>query len=681
MAGKVALVDRGTCAFVVKIANVQAAGAVGVVIANNQGDTLITMGEQTGATALPYTIPALFVGQADGASLKALVASGLFVTLTRQWGRDGSVDDQIVAHEWAHFLSNRLIGDAIGLKSNQSQGLGEGWSDFNALLLTVQASDTAQPGGAGFAGTYAIGGYADGGTSAIGVPNEGWYFGLRRYPYSTDMSKNPLTYADIMNGVPLPAGPPVNTEAMGALVTAGLDNAEVHNTGEVWATMLWECYASLLRDTGRMTFDQARDRMRAYLVASLKLTPVNPTLLEARDALLAVAFAADPDDGALFVRAFAKRGAGTRAVASPDRFTQANAGVVESYDVGGDLGIVSATLDDSIAPCDRDGRLDAGETGALSLSLKNRGLARLAATQLVLSSTNPAISFPGGATLSVPTTDPTQSTSLTIPVKLEAGTAGIQRIDLALTLRDPAMLADATSTILWRGNVDDAPASSASDDVESALSPWVASSAPGYDPTALFRRIEVTAFDHRWASHAGTFLPSDLRLTSPPLVFSASGPVSFTFRHRYSFLHGSIVTTGTDYLDGGVVDFSSDGGATWGSTDVTISPGYTQTLWNGTSAANPLKGMLAWAGDSPDLPGFTQVTVTFGSSWNGKTVLVRFHRGMEGNFDENYWEIDDLAFSGIANKPFPTLVPDRGICRGPILPVGTTWPGGVVKKR
>ena len=117
--------------------------------------------------------------------------------------------------------------------------------------------------------------------------------------------------------------------------------------------------------------------MRAYLVASLKLTPVNPTLLEARDALLAVAFAADHDDHALFVRAFAKRGAGPRAVASPDRFTASNAGVVESYEVGGDLGIVSVSLEDSVAPCDGDGRLDAGETGLLTLSLKNRGLSRL----------------------------------------------------------------------------------------------------------------------------------------------------------------------------------------------------------------------------------------------------------------------------------------------------------------
>ena len=170
------------------------------------------------------------------------------------------------------------------------------------------------------------------------------------------MTKDPLTYKHIMNGVALPPGVPI------AFPDDGSFNSEVHATGEIWTTMLWECYAALLRDGGRLTFDEARDRMRAYFVASLKLTPLNPTLLEARDALLAAAFAADPDDHALFLRAFAKRGAGPRA-ATGDRFDPDNAGAVESFDVGGDLGVAAVALDDSIAPCDRDGRLDAGETG------------------------------------------------------------------------------------------------------------------------------------------------------------------------------------------------------------------------------------------------------------------------------------------------------------------------------
>src|SRR5206468_9330227 len=108
------------------------------------------------------------------------------------------------------------------------------------------------------------------------------------------------------------------------------NNAEVHNTGEVWCTMLWECYAALLRDIGRLTFAQSQQRMRDYLVAAYKLTPNAPTLLEARDALLAAAFASDATDFQAFWTAFAKRGAGVGAVA-PNRFDSNNSGVVESF--------------------------------------------------------------------------------------------------------------------------------------------------------------------------------------------------------------------------------------------------------------------------------------------------------------------------------------------------------------
>ncbi len=133
---------------------------------------------------------------------------------------------------------------------------------------------------------------------------------IRRYPYSTDMNINPLTFKHIVNGEPLPVGPPVAFGANGA------SNAEVHNTGEVWATMMWEAYASILRDTlganPRLTFAQAQDRMKLYLVASLKMTPSSPTFTEARDAVLAAAYATDAVDFVKFQLAFAKRGAGPR---------------------------------------------------------------------------------------------------------------------------------------------------------------------------------------------------------------------------------------------------------------------------------------------------------------------------------------------------------------------------------
>ncbi len=91
--------------------------------------------------------------------------------------------------------------------------------------------------------------------------------------------------------------------------------------------MLWECYASLLN---AYPFQEAQDRMKSYLVAAYKATPNSPTLLEARDALLAAAAASDPADYTRFVNAFAKRGAGFGAKAA-DRDSVDHVGVVESF--------------------------------------------------------------------------------------------------------------------------------------------------------------------------------------------------------------------------------------------------------------------------------------------------------------------------------------------------------------
>lgn len=66
-AGKIAVVDRGTCAFEIKVKNAENAGAIGVIVANNTIG-LLTMADDATVVA---TIPAIMVSQADGAAIKA----------------------------------------------------------------------------------------------------------------------------------------------------------------------------------------------------------------------------------------------------------------------------------------------------------------------------------------------------------------------------------------------------------------------------------------------------------------------------------------------------------------------------------------------------------------------------------------------------------------------------------
>ena len=338
VAGRIAVVDRGVCTFVVKAKNAQNAGAAGVLVLNNVAPGAPGMA----GTDATITIPVVSVSFADGAAIKAQLALPAAVNLriARQGGvqREGALDNTLIAHEWGHYISNRLVANSNGLVAQQARGMGEGWADFHALLLLVKEGDRALPGNAAFNGTYPENAYPLGGPDfAPDALNNAYYFGIRRYPYSRDVTKNPLTFRHIANGVALPDAPAPSPRVSSA-------NAEVHNTGEVWATMLWECYTNLLNDTGRLTFAQAQERMKRYLVGAYKMTPTDPTFVGARDALLAVMQAQDPADRDLCMQGFAKRGAGAGAVA-PNNLSEDNAGVVESFKVAIEAGTTTPVVE------------------------------------------------------------------------------------------------------------------------------------------------------------------------------------------------------------------------------------------------------------------------------------------------------------------------------------------------
>lgn len=68
--GNIALVDRGTCSFVIKAANVQAAGAIGMIVADNApGSPAGMSGDDPNVT-----ITSVRISQADGAALKLALA-------------------------------------------------------------------------------------------------------------------------------------------------------------------------------------------------------------------------------------------------------------------------------------------------------------------------------------------------------------------------------------------------------------------------------------------------------------------------------------------------------------------------------------------------------------------------------------------------------------------------------
>jgi len=71
IAGRIALIDRGSCTFVAKARNAQAAGAIGVVIADNTRTTCAPPG--MAGVAPDVTIPIVSITQGDGDTLKTVL--------------------------------------------------------------------------------------------------------------------------------------------------------------------------------------------------------------------------------------------------------------------------------------------------------------------------------------------------------------------------------------------------------------------------------------------------------------------------------------------------------------------------------------------------------------------------------------------------------------------------------
>ncbi len=87
-AGRIALIDRGGCPFLAKVTAARDAGAIGVVVANNAGDDLVTMSADDNA---PLAIPALFIGQSDGEAIKGVLSKGVEATMSHAIATDNSV--------------------------------------------------------------------------------------------------------------------------------------------------------------------------------------------------------------------------------------------------------------------------------------------------------------------------------------------------------------------------------------------------------------------------------------------------------------------------------------------------------------------------------------------------------------------------------------------------------------
>ena len=276
--GKIALIDRGGCGFGTKVLNAENSGAIAAVICNYEEATTNML---PGADGSQVSIPAVFIKSNDCAVLRQFVEDGLEITLVAPAPvdpvrLDGDLDNGVIAHEYGHGISSRLTCGPGEFGLTNREQAGEGWSDFLSLIMTVEPGDTGDM----LRGV---------GTYVSRQANDA--FGIRRYPYTTDMSINPLTYANV----------------------AG--NTRIHPVGEVWCSTLWDLYWAFVEEYG---WDAdiyegtgGNNKLVRLVFEGMKNQPCSPGFVDARDAIIAADETINGGENACLIwEVFARRGLG-----------------------------------------------------------------------------------------------------------------------------------------------------------------------------------------------------------------------------------------------------------------------------------------------------------------------------------------------------------------------------------
>ncbi len=141
VAGKIAVVDRGTCNFSIKVYNAQQAGAIGVLVVNNAAGA--PFGMAPGDFATDVTIPSMMSSQADGTAIKNELGVPGSVTINLNSATELFLVDPSLEDVASDFTSRGPARGDTRLKPDLSA---PGDTIYSALTGT-------EDGGASFSGT------------------------------------------------------------------------------------------------------------------------------------------------------------------------------------------------------------------------------------------------------------------------------------------------------------------------------------------------------------------------------------------------------------------------------------------------------------------------------------------------------------------------------------------------
>lgn len=494
----------------------------------------------------------------------------MFVWTQTSPHRTSDLDNGVIAHEYGHGVSNRTVGGPSNVDCLwNAEQMGEGWSDYLGLVMTMKPGDTgSMPRGIG--------------TYLLGQPTTGP--GIRPAPYSTNFGVNNFTYAATNSG----------------------SISQPHGIGFIWCTMLWEMTWDLIAVHG---FDPdiyngtgGNNIAMQLVLDGLKLTACNPGFVDGRNAiLLADQINYGGANQELIWGAFARRGLGASASqgSTGSRFDQ-----VEAFDMPVDINVGVAQV---LSPLPGEYLECAATSFTVVARVRNFGMMDQEDVQVAFSidGDDPVIETIPGIFLSGSSIDH----EFSVPAVFDG--LGPHTIQVFTLLEDDELPADdmvSVAITLVDGLTGDLPFAEGLDQEVTTPPGWslenldngttwtnlVLDNGPLCEPSRVWR------IDHYYYNASG----QEDRLVTPLVDLSNAVGTKLHFDHAYRAYSNF-------YADAFRIDVSVDCGATWEQVFYQATP----ELATGSNIASPWvpTDCNQWRNNEVDL-----------SDYDGEVVRIRF---------------------------------------------------------
>ncbi len=386
-------------------------------------------------------------------------------------------------------------------------------------------------------------------------------------------------------------------------VYAATISSAVHDRGEIWCAALWDMTWNIINQVGFInpnlfdTTNQGGNSIALRLVTEgMKLQPCSPGFIDARNAILQA-------DQILYGgahlcaiwEAFRRRGMGAFA-------SQGSSGSVTDQVADFTVGTATLRLTQSVQQVLEGDNV----TYTNTITTDNCG----GITNFLLTDTLPTnVTYISGGTYNaanrvvsfIVTQAAGQSQQYSFTVRTNPGSYFPTVSLLEDSANGPGTSPYWTTTSTTAGN-------------------WIVSNARSFSPTKSY-----------FSTNLDIQSDQSLVLTNP--IALGATPPPLTFRHWYNC---------ESTYDGGVLEASTDGGATWNDMQPNfLSGGYIATM----DATTLLNGRRAWSGSSDNKFIKTKVNLT---PYANQNIKIRFRFTTDVGTNLEGWYVDDIAFKNQA---------------------------------